>query len=210
VQRKHRYVRAYADYLGDEYPSSNNPLFPNFESPWPSGNPFFGFQARFRAVTVSTNPPPPPPSDTARYNFESGTQGWLSSTGHITFAQSSTEKYAGSFSLADNISATAAQTISSQVDNPTTPAGATITSHVWCPVGAPISVVTAWVVHGGTPNGSCGAFQWFGNNFGIVPGMWNTISVTVPSCSLGLAHLGVDFATTSAWTGTCYTDTVNW
>jgi hypothetical protein len=161
-------------------------------------------------VNVSSNPPPPPPSDTARYNFEAGTQSWTTSTGHVTFAQSTAETYAGSHSLADNIAATGAETVSTQVDNPTAPAGATITFHVWCPASAPISLVNVWVVHGGTANGSCGAFQWFGTTTGITAAQWNTISVTVPSCSLGLAHLGVDFVTSGAWTGTCYTDTVNW
>jgi hypothetical protein len=195
---------------GDEFPSSSNPGLSNFPSTWTYGNGFFGFQATFRAVNSASSPPPPPPSDTARYNFESGTQSWNSSTGGITFAQSSTQMFAGLHSLADNITATGAQTISSQVDNPTAAANATITSHVWCPVAAPMSAVTAWVVHGGTANGACGAFQWFGNSTGIVAGQWNTISITVPSCSLGLAHLGVDFVTTGAWTGSCYTDTVSW
>ena len=81
----------------------NSPTLSSFQSTWTSGNAFFGFQATFRAVSSSTNPPPPPLSDTARCSFQSGIQGWNTSTGGITFAQSSAQKFAGSFSPADKV-----------------------------------------------------------------------------------------------------------
>jgi mannan endo-1,4-beta-mannosidase len=193
---------------GNERGSSANPTLSTFQSSWTSGVLYSGYQATVRAVNAGGSNPPP--SDTAQYNFENGAQGWLSWTSGVTLAQSSAQKYAGSFSLATTINASGAQTKSSQVDNPATPAGTTVTSHVWCPPGAPISSVTAWVQQGGMANGACGAFQWTGNTTGIAPGQWNTISVTVPSCSIGLSHLGVDFNLTGAWSGTCYTDTVGW
>lgn len=146
----------------------------------------------------------------AQYDFESGKQGWLSHTPGLTLSASSVRSYRGSSALAADISSYGQQTLSSQVDDPTTPAGSTLTAHVWCPSSAPISTVTAWVQNAGEDNGRCPAYQWTGASATLAPAQWTRVSVTVPSCSLPLSHLGVDFDVAGTWAGTCYVDTVGW
>ncbi len=44
----------------------------------------------------------------------------------------------------------------------------------------------------------------------LTPGTWNTISVVVPSNAVTpLSSAGVVFATSGAWTGACYLDSVD-
>ena len=60
-----------------------------------------------------------------------------------------------------------------------------------------------------TGNGTwTGKWQPIGN---LKTHAWNTPTVTVPSSAVTpLSALGVQFATSGAWTGTCYVDSISW
>ncbi len=82
-----------------------------------------------------------PQGTSAQYDFESGTQGWTSGGAPITsVARSTAQHFSGTHSLAVNFNG-AAGTSSAYVSSPTTPAGKTVTFHVWIPSGSKI----AWI-----------------------------------------------------------------
>src|SRR5207253_1758502 len=88
--------------------------------------------------------------------FESGTQGWVPSGGMITGVSSSTaQASAGRHSLAVNING-AAGTQDVHIANPIVPAGSTVTFHVWCPAGSPVSSVQPYALQGAA-GGDAGA-----------------------------------------------------
>jgi hypothetical protein len=146
--------------------------------------------------------------DSAEYNFESGTQSWTTTGGMLTgVAQSSTQVYAGSHSLAVSFNGSGTQ--QAYVSSPSTPAGKTVTFHVWIPSGSKITSIQPYV-----QQGSAGGWLWTGNYQPIgnlATNAWNTITVTVPSNAvIPLYQLGVQFSVSSSWTGTCYIDSVAW
>jgi hypothetical protein len=148
--------------------------------------------------------------DTAQYNFESGTQGWASTGGMITgVSQSSAQKFAGSSSLAVSFHGAAGDKQEAYVSSPSTPAGKTVTYHIWIPAGSKITAVQPFV-----QQGSGGGWTWTGNwqpIGNLKTGAWNTLTVTVPSNAVTpLFRLGVEFTTNAAWTGTCYVDSISW
>jgi hypothetical protein len=148
--------------------------------------------------------------DTAEYNFESGTQGWVSSGGMITgVATSSTQVYAGAKSLAVTFNGSGADTQQVYVGSPSTPAGKTVTFHVWFPTGSKITAIQPYVLQGASGNWAwTGDYQSVSN---LVAGAWNTFTVTVPSnAATPLNSLGVQFFTSAAWSGVCYVDSVSW
>ena len=150
-------------------------------------------------------------ADAAKYNFEAGTQGWTSGGGIISGATSTIEKpFAGSQSLAVAITSPAgggSNTVA--VSAPVTPAGATVTYHVWIPAGSKIVSVQPYVLQGAS-----GGWAWTGSwtpVANLTANSWNTITVTVPAAAkVPLYTLGVEFATNGAWSGTCYIDSVTW
>ena len=144
-----------------------------------------------------------------QYDFETGTQGWLTSGNPIaSVTDSSAEHFTGAKSLAVNI-AGAAGTANAYVLAPTTPAGKALTFHIWIPKGSKITSIQPYVLQG--PLGGWGyTYVWepIGN---LVIGGWSTIIVDVPSNAVTpLYEIGVQFTTGSAWTGTCYIDAVEW
>jgi len=148
---------------------------------------------------------PPPSGDGAQYCFELGAQGWTSSGSITGVTQSTTQKFAGSQSLAVNFNG-AADASTAIVTAPSTPAGKTITFHVWVPSGSKISAINPFVMDNKrTQTGNRQPIRRLKTN------AWNTITVTVPSnAATPLQQLGVQFTTTAAWTGTCYIDAVSW
>ncbi len=149
-------------------------------------------------------------SDAAQYNFEGGTQGWLSSGGMISgVASSSVQTFAGAKSLAVSFKGTGADTQYALVKAPATPAGKTITFHVWFPSGSAISSIQPYALQG-----AGGGWAWTGNwqsTANLTPNAWNTITITLPANAVTpLDQIGVEFSTNGAWTGTCYVDTVGW
>jgi len=154
--------------------------------------------------------PKAPTSDPAQYNFETGIQGWTSSGGLVSsIAQSSNHAFLGSYSLAVNIAATGSDSQYVYVLNPSTPAGSTITFHLWVPVGCGLSAVQPYALQG-----TGGGWAWSGNYepvSSLTAGAWNTITVALPSTAVTpLYSLGVQFMSSSAWSGTCYIDSVSW
>ena len=92
---------------------------------------------------------------------------------------------------------------------PSTPAGATVTFHVWFPAGSPITAVQPYVLQG-----AAGGWTWTGNwqaATSLQAGQWNTIRVAVPSNAVTpLDSLGVQFTTNASWSGAAYVDSIGW
>ena len=148
--------------------------------------------------------------DTAQYNFENGTQSWASSGGMIVGASSSADRaFAGTRSLKVDFNSAQAGMQQVYVGSPSTPAGKTVTFHVWIPAGSAISAVQPYILQG-----AAGGWAWTGNwqsLSALTPGVWNTITVSVPSsAATPLYQLGIQFTTSGGWTGSCYVDTVGW
>jgi hypothetical protein len=96
------------------------------------------------------------------------------------------------------------------VANPATPAGATVTYHIWIPANSSITAIQPYV-----QQGASGGWTWTGNYLTIgslQAGAWNTLMVGVPSNAvLPLAELGVQFFTGNGrWSGTAYLDVITW
>jgi hypothetical protein len=145
-----------------------------------------------------------------QYDFESNSEGWTDSDAPITGIGTSTaEAFSGSHSLAVNITANGSDGLAF-VSNPSTPAGATVTFHVWIPANSQITAIQPYV-----QQGASGGWAWTGNwqpISGLQTNAWNAVQVTVPSnATTPLYQLGVQFFTGStAWTGTCYIDAIGW
>ena len=152
----------------------------------------------------------PVASDPAPYSFESGTQGWASSGGMISGVSSATaQAFAGTHALAVQFSGTHGDAQQVFVGAPATPAGKTVTFHVWIPSGSGITAVQPYI-----QQGSGGGWQWTGNYqtvSSLKTGAWNTLTVAVPAnAATPLYQLGMQFFTSAAWSGTCYVDSVSW
>ena len=148
--------------------------------------------------------------DTSQYNFETSTQSWASSGGMITgLSVSSAQAYAGTHSLAVRFSGAAADIQQVFIKTPSTPAGKTVTFHVWVPAGGGITAIQPYV-----QQGAAGGWLWTGNyqtSAALTPGAWNTLTVAVPANAVTpLFQMGVQFFTGGPWTGTCYVDAVAW
>ena len=150
-----------------------------------------------------------PATDTAKYNFEAGTQTWGNSWGSASPSQSAAQAFAGSKSLAVAINATGASDNAVRVLNnspvPMPTGGTTVTFRVFVPSGA--SIDSLYVFSQDANWGNWGATSLTS----ITPGQWNTVTLTIPAASVSpLNGLGVNFHTTGAWSGTCYIDSINW
>ncbi len=146
----------------------------------------------------------------AQYNFDSSTQGWTSSGGMITgVSTSSTQTYEGARSLKVSIAASRSDTQSIYVDTPDTPAGVTVTFHVWVPSGSTLMGVNPYA-----QEGSAGNWGWHDNWYDIGSlnlNAWNTVTVDVPSGAVTpLYQIGVFFYADSPWSGAVYVDSVSW
>jgi hypothetical protein len=87
------------------------------------------------------------------------------------------------------------------------PANTMVTFHVLVPVGAPITLVDAFVQEGPAAPMPFRSTVTAGL---VVPGNWITLSVIVPADATPITRVGVTFNTTGTWTGTVYVDSVNW
>ena len=118
------------------------------------------------------------------------------------------QKFAGTHALAVAVSG-AAGDASAFVSSPATPAGKTVTFHVWVPSGSAISAIQPFALQG-----AAGGWTWTGNWQAIgslKTNAWNTLALTVPSnAATPLFELGVDVTTNAAWSGTVYVDSISW
>jgi fibronectin type 3 domain-containing protein len=142
----------------------------------------------------------------AEFNFESGLQGWSFKTAPATGAAQSTTQYFGAtHSLALTINGAAGKGYA-YLASPSTPAGKTVTFHVWVPSGSQLTGVQPYVMDQ--------AWAWTGTFVAIgnlTVNAWNTITVTVPSgAAMPLNEMGVEFDTGATWSGTCYVDSISW
>jgi hypothetical protein len=148
----------------------------------------------------------PKEPSTWEYDFEKGSQGWTSTGLPIaSVAPSSTQHFNGSKSLSVNFAAGETGTASAYVENPTVPAGATVTFHVWVPSGTNL----AWIKPFATGlNGQLAGPQIPMGS--VQTNAWNTLHLTVPSVAWKTALLGVQFGSSAPWSGTCFIDAVGW
>jgi len=147
--------------------------------------------------------------DTAIYNFETSTQGWITSGGMLgSPAISIVQPCKGVRSLAVPVGASGADTQDVYVPSPAVTPGKKILFHFWIPAGSTVSGVQPYVLQDAT-----GGWTWTGNWQPIANlkvGSWNTVPVTVPANAKGIFSLGIEFSTSAAWSGTVYVDSVYW
>jgi len=170
----------------------------------PASTPQYHWNANAGGITIATIA-----ADPAQYSFEAGAQGWSSSGGMISaVAASAAQHYAGAQSLQLSFTGAGAQTQSIKVANTQSLAGKTVSFKIFIPVGSKISWVQPYVLQG-----AAGNWAWTGNWQGIASlktNAWNTITVAVPANAAALSELGVQIATSAAWTGKSYLDSVSW
>jgi hypothetical protein len=148
--------------------------------------------------------------DPTRYNFESSSQGWGMAAGGDPFSsvgRSTAQRFSGSASLAGTVSAASGKTYILEVSPPVPaiPAGASVTFHVYVPAAAQLSSVQPYVLND--------VFKFIGVNTGAASlkrDGWTTIVLPVPASETNVIRLGVQFASSGAWTGTVYLDSIDW
>ena len=156
-----------------------------------------GFSAEVHATTTGL-------TDTAQFNFETGTQGWYGGGGIISgVATSTAQHFAGNQSLAVNFTGAASGNSSATVNSVAVVPGSTITFHVWIPGGSQITALQPYLQDNN--------WSWTaGWNASLTANAWNTITLTVPANAVSpLQRLGIYFFTGAGWTGTCYIDGVS-
>jgi hypothetical protein len=159
-------------------------------------------------ITVAN---PSPALDTAYYNFETSTQNWFGTGGMITgVAQSTAEAYAGTHSLAVNITAKQAQTQVVYVNAPPIRPPGNVYFHVFVPANSPITSVRPYVMGGAQSD-----WKFIASSQAVQAGQWMTIYVSTGNLVAPVYEIGVEFTASGSaasfpWTGQCYVDTVSW
>jgi len=156
-----------------------------------------GFSAEAHATTSGS-------TDTAQFNFETGTQGWSGGGGIISgVATSTAQHYAGNQSLAVNFTGAASGSSSASVSSVAVVPGSRITFNVWIPSGSQVTTLQPYL----QDNNWAWTSGWYPS---LTANAWNTITLTVPTNAVSpLQRLGITFITSAAWTGTCYIDSVS-
>jgi hypothetical protein len=156
----------------------------------------------------------PEPRPGPRYHFEQDAQDWRSSSVLVTsLGSSDAQAQEGTRSLAVGLGGSVTGTATVALSSPTTailtPAGATVTFHLWIPLGSTLSWVQPFV-----QQGEAGGWAFTGNwkSLGSLSlGAWNTLTVKVPENAVTpLNKLGVQYNATVPWTGMVYIDSVSW
>jgi len=158
-----------------------------------------GYSPETFATTAGVNPDP------AQFNFETDLQGWAGGGGIISgVATSTAQHYAGRQSMAVNFNSTAGGSSSVSVGDVVVLPGMTITFHVWLPGGSKITTLQPYLQDYN--------WNWTSSAYGsLTASAWNTVVLTVPANAVAPFHnLGIQFATSSGWTNTCYLDSVSW
>jgi hypothetical protein len=152
--------------------------------------------------------------DTAKYNFETSTQGWVSGTGAVVFTPvmtSTAQHFTGASSLSGTITA-----VDLPVDpvaleillQPTVmiPASTIVTFHVFVPSGAPIDWVQPYAQEDAIMS------YRFNKTYTTVSatGAWMSVDVPLPADVTPILKIGVQFHLMAPYTGNVYIDSVNW
>ncbi|HLP76248.1 MAG TPA: cellulase family glycosylhydrolase [Candidatus Paceibacterota bacterium] len=158
-----------------------------------------GFSPEAKATLPGVNP------DSAQFNFETSPQGWYSGGGIISgVTQSTAQHYAGNGALAVNFTGAASGNSSINVGNMSILPGVTVTFRVWIPSGHKISSIQPYM----QDKNWAWTSSWYGS---FTANAWNTLTLTVPANAVSpFANFGLQFATSAAWTGTCYIDAISW
>jgi hypothetical protein len=143
--------------------------------------------------------------DTARYNFEGSTQGFIRTGSATAVASSADRAFAGSNSLKVSLSGSGSGL--AKLSAPPVPAGSLITFRVWVPTGNALLSIQPYVLQGAGGN-----WAWTGNwraASSLQAGAWNTLTVQVPGNAAALAELGVEFTLNGTVSTAAYVDSVN-
>jgi hypothetical protein len=140
--------------------------------------------------------------DSAVFNFESSAQNWTCSNTASSVAASADRAYAGSQSLKVTFNTGNGDGFA-KVLSPGVTSGKTVTFRVWVPSGMPLNNIGTYV----SGNGCAWTANWYGSA-SLTRDAWNTMTVTVPSCTPG--ELGLKFEVNASWSGSAYVDSVNW
>lgn len=162
-----------------------------------NGSGLSGFSPETHATTAGS-------TDSAAFNFETGSQGWTAIVSQISgVAASATISFAGNQSLAVNFNGTSEGTSAASVGNVPIAAGTTITFHVWIPSGSKVTTLQPYL----QDHNWAWTSSWYPN---LTTNAWNTLTLTVPTNVVSpLQVLGIQFITSAGWTGTCYIDSVS-
>ena len=169
-----------------------------------NATPQYHWNAGAGGITIATVA-----SDPAQYSFEAGAQGWASSGGMISAVAATTaQHYAGTKALQLSFTGTSGQTQAVKVANTQSLKGKTVSFKIFIPAGSKVSWIQPYVLQGASGN-----WAWTGNYqpmSALKAGAWNVVTVQVPANAAALAEVGVQFATSAAWTGKAYVDAVSW
>jgi len=159
--------------------------------------------AASNALAVTTNAAPS--ADTAQFNFESGTHGFVG-TGGLTLSSSADRAYAGAKSLKVALSVGSGSHYAKLANPANLTAGKTVTFRVWVPANAAISAIQPYVMDNN--------WAWTGNYqpyANLSKGAWNTITVTIPSNAVNpMKEIGVQVQTSGSYSGSVYVDSISW
>jgi len=164
-----------------------------------NGSGLSGFSAEAHATISGVNPDP------AQFNFETDPQSWWAGGSPIAgIATSNAQQFAGNQSLAVNFNSTTSGSSSVGVGNVAVLPGMTITFHVWIPGGHKISSIQPYMQDHN--------WNWTSSYYGsFTANAWNTLTLTVPQSAVSpFQNLGLQIATSTGWTNTCYIDSVSW
>lgn len=153
-------------------------------------------------------------TDKAQFNFESSLNGWKGSN---AVSLSGLHAYAGTKSLQLPLTSavggeTAASFELASATGITAPkAGQRVRFRVWIPEGTNVNGMYAFVQENGNTNWRFTSGLWF-DRAQLVPGTWNTVSVTLPTDAAPLYSMGIKFIpeANKALTGTAFIDSVSW
>jgi uncharacterized repeat protein (TIGR01451 family) len=152
-----------------------------------------------KTTTVTVNSAGP---DLSLYNFETSDQGFTADAS-ITLATTRAIALAGQQSLALTFTNAGPST---HVFGPATylQPGMQVVFNFWLPAGSKLTSVDAFIADKN--------YVWtddWREISSLTPNAWNTFAVTVPSnAAFPLAHLGFEFTSAGAWSGTAYIDAI--
>ena len=143
--------------------------------------------------------------DTALFNFEWSSQGWLRSNTRIASILRSTAKaFSGNCSLAVAFNATQSGYVNAYVPATTLNAQNQFTFRIWIPAGSSIATVAPYLTKGAT---FVSNRKYVSN---LQAGAWNTITLDVPAgVAFPISTIGVQFYVNAPYTGTVYIDSIN-
>ncbi|MBP3965590.1 cadherin-like beta sandwich domain-containing protein [Paenibacillus lignilyticus] len=143
-------------------------------------------------------------ADTAQFNFETNTQGFVGTTG-ATLAVSTEKAYQGNQSMKMTLNVTGSQGPFAKLSSPTgLTAGSTYEFHIWVPSGASIAGVQPYMMDS--------TWSWTGNFVpynNLTKDAWNTLTLTIPAgAKTPFNEFGVQVQSSGDFAGSVYIDSI--